>query len=319
MVRSLPPKSVAVTLLGMSLSLTLGCSNAGKGDGEAGSASTNQGPVLGAGADVTKPSRILITPKASWSDLKGYIVGRADSSSLVSVADQDGKFGFLNLSSGSYDIVLEANEKGSDGKFSKVALKISGIKLAESADAQIRDIDLKPYVKLEGKVLLDGEASVDGHAGVAVSIPGTPYRTLTAADGSYSFPEVPEGDHNFEMTQSGYNGGFLLAKTYRANDRIPTIALSRDSNRLENGVHYLGEPVVSGSAQKISLQLRAPSAMNFFRYGVNGESLESRPWIILQSSLEIDLPAGAKPEVSVQYSLDQRQLSSVYSVAVPVE
>lgn len=305
-------------LLAASVGLSFACSNAGKGDGESGSSPSSNNSAQG--ADVLKPSRIVVTPKASWTELKGYIVGRADSSSLASIADQQGKVGFLNLSAGDYDIVLEANDKGSDGKFTKVALKISGIKLAESSDVQVRDVDLKAYLKVEGRVLLDGlDQGAEGNAGVTVTIPGTNYQAQTASDGTYSFPEIPEGHHNFSMVKSGFDAGYLLPKSYRANDLLPTIALSPDSNRLENGIHYLGPNKTKGSAQKISLQLRAPNPMNYFRYAVNGENLDSRPWIILQSSLEIDLPPGDKPEVKVQYSLDQRQLSPVYAVTIPVE
>ncbi|RZA12408.1 MAG: hypothetical protein EOP10_31445, partial [Proteobacteria bacterium] len=210
-------QKVVLTVMTVSMASSFACSNAGKGDTVA-SNPVSQGPILA--ADVTKPSRILITPKAEWSELKGYIVGRADSSSLVSITDQTGKFGFQNLTAGIYDIVLEAKQKAVDGKINPVALKISGINLLENSDAQIRDIELKPYVKIEGLALLDGAAS-DSHAGIQVALSGTNLKTVTAADGSYKFEEIPEGNHAIEMQMSGFHSGFLLGKSYRAAERIP--------------------------------------------------------------------------------------------------
>ena len=158
---------LVLTALALGLATSVACSNAGKSDSQNGAVAAGSAPALG--ADVTKPSRIIIAPKPQWSDLKGYIVGLHESTTLSAIADQPGKVGFPNLTSGRYDVILEGKEMGSDGRISSVALKISGISLIDNSDAQIRDIDLKPYVRLEGKTLLGGGQS-DSHAGVLVSI-----------------------------------------------------------------------------------------------------------------------------------------------------
>lgn len=289
------------------------CSNAGKGD------SANQGnPAVitsdALGADVTKLSRIVITPKAQWLELKGYIVGETNQKTLATIPDL-GKPGFANLSEGVYDIVLEAKYLGADGKTSPVALRVSAVRVANGADTQIREIELKPYVNLSGKVLLSGESS---HAGINVNIPGTAFKAVTSVDGSFSISDVPAGFHNFDYSYSGYNPGFILSKDYRADESVPSVSLTRDSVRLDSGVHYLGTALTANSSAKTVLQLAAPGSMTRFRYGTV-ENLANQPWSVLRTSLETTLPPGDHPEIFVQYSLDERQLSPTYSVAIPVE
>ncbi|RYZ58518.1 MAG: hypothetical protein EOP07_06760, partial [Proteobacteria bacterium] len=60
------------------------CSNAGKGD-----SSSQSSPASitsdALGADVTKLARIVITPKAQWLELKGYIVGETNRGALATI------------------------------------------------------------------------------------------------------------------------------------------------------------------------------------------------------------------------------------------
>jgi hypothetical protein len=306
-------KAMGLALAFASVALSSACSNAGKGDSSnAANSTTIVSDALG--ADVTKPSRIVITPKAQWLELKGYIVGETNRSALATIPDL-GKPGFANLNEGVYDIVLEAKYLGADGKTSPVALRVSGVRVTNGQDTQIREIELKPYLNLSGKVLLTGEAS---HAGINVNIPGTAYKAVTAADGSYSIADVPAGLHTFDYSYSGYNPGFILSKDYRSDEAVPTVSLTRDSVRLESGVHYLGAVLAANSNAKAVLHLAAPGSMTRFRYGTV-ENLSSAPWVVLRTSLETTLPLGEHPEIFVQYSLDERQLSPVYSVVFPVE
>jgi hypothetical protein len=309
------PQRLVPLVLTIGLALLSACSNAGKGDGDAKGAAVNPNSELG--ADLTKPSRILVTPKTEWTGLKGYIVGRAESTALAPVADQPGKYGFQNLEAGLYGIVLEAQQQGADGKNHPVALKISGVSVGESSDAQIRDIELKPYIQLDGRAVLDGRSS-EGHAGIEVAVSGTPLKTTTAADGSYRLEGVPQGEHALALKMDGFHPGFILEKSYATTEQVPTIALADEGIRLDTGVHYVGGPLALKTTQKISLQLKAPRPMNYFRHATGNESIESKPWQLLRSSFELDLPSG-QPNVQVQYSLDQRQLSPIYSVTVPTE
>jgi len=286
------------------------CSNAGKGDPAPQSVIATVDP----GADATQLARIVITPKGQWNDLKGYIVGKPDHGSLTTLTDSS-KPGFLNMAEGVYDIVLEAQVVGLDGKTSPAALRISGVKVVSGVDTPIRDVDLKPYIKLQGKILLNGEAN---YAGVGVSIPGTPLTAVTAGDGSYSLANVPAGIHALQYTLPGYNPGFINAKDYRADTELPAISLTKDSVRLESGIYYIGPAVIAGSTTPLELQLAAPGNMTRFRYGPS-EALSDRPWTALQSSVVIDLPPGDAPEIFVQYSVDERQLSQIFSVKIPLE
>ncbi len=291
------------------------CSNSGKGDAAPSSTSPQaQQDAPSSDADVAKQARIVITPKAQFVDLSGYIVGQAASSSLASIVDQSGKVGFLNVTPGTYDIVLAGKQVAADGTKLPVALRVSGIKVNASADTQVRDIELKPLIALEGRAVLNGAAA----AGVEVSIPGTAYSTKTAADGSFSFPSLPQGTHNFEYAADGYAKGYIFAKDYRANAELPRISLAKDGTRLDSGVYYLGSAVESSTMNRVTIQLVPPAGMNGFRYSVNGD-IQSQPWNVLQSSLDIEVPAGEHPEVVVQYSLDQAQFSPQFKAAIPTD
>lgn len=307
----LTQSSVTGLALAALIASSSACSNSGQADAPSVTMIVEGSNTLG--ADVAKPSRIIITPKEQWLDLQGYVVGEANHAALQTIADV-GKPGFQNMSPGVYDVILEGKLRAADGASSPAAIRISGVRIVNGADTQIREVDLKPYINLDGKVLRDGESS---HGGIAVGIPGTPLKTLTASDGSFRIAKVPAGFHNLEFSISGFNSGFIQSKDYRADEHLPAIALTRADVRLDSGVHYLGAAVTADSAQKIFLQLVAPGSMTSFRYGTS-DDLSDRPWSKLQSSLEIDLPAGEHPEVFVQYSLDERQLSQVFAVAIPV-
>ncbi len=309
----LSPRKILIGSGFMALAVMSGCSNAGKSDDGSAQTQRNEGPTQG--ADQVKPSRIIITPRAEWSDLSGYIVGSAESSRLTAIADQSGKLGFTNLSAGNFEILLFAKQKASDGQLSKVGLRISGIKLGDAQDVQIREIQLKPLIQLDGRVNFEGVAST----GISALIEGTQFKTEVAADGSYRFSDVPEGIHALAFKASGFSDGFISAKDYRGSDRLPTINLISDTIKLETGAQYLGTTLLRGSNTRIALQLKAPAGTNSFRYAIPGEDILTRPWQVLQSSLEIDLPTGDRPEVRVQFAQDQSQLSSVYSVLLPVE
>ena len=289
------------------------CSNAGKGDG----GSSNKTVVTTSealGADVAKFSRIVISPKAQWQNLRGYVVADAVHTALQNLADLS-KPGFQNMNEGVYDVILEGKILGADGKTSPAAIRISGVRVVNGVDTQIREVDLMPYIKLEGKVVMNGESS---HAGIAVKIPGSSLKAVTASDGSFIIENVPVGFHKLEFSYSGYNSGFIQSKDYRADTALPAISLTRDSLRLEAGVHYLGSALTAGSNKKINLHLAAPGSMTSFRFG-SSENLGDRPWTKLQSSFETELPVGNHPEIFVQYSLDERQLSPVFSTKIPLD
>ncbi len=288
----------------------ISCSNVGKSDSPSAAVTVAVDP----GADAVKLSRIVITPKGQWKDLRGYVVGNPEHATLSTLADVN-KPGFLNMTDGVYDIVLEGQLLGIDGKSSPAALRISGVKIAKGYDTQIREVDLKPYLKIDGKILLNGEST---HAGISVGILGTPLSAVTAVDGSFSIANVPAGTHSFEFTFAGFNSGFINARDYRADEQLPNIALTRESLRLESGIYYIGPSVTANSGQIIALQLAAPGTMTHFRYGTASDLNES-PWIALQSSFETELPAGDAPEIFVQYSVAERQLSQVFSVKIPLD
>ncbi|MBC7661070.1 MAG: hypothetical protein H7249_15335 [Chitinophagaceae bacterium] len=295
------------------------CSNSGKNDAAASPAlpnvSTNSQGNGAATSDATKQGRIVLTLSDKWTNLTGYVVGNAQHAVLQKIVDQNGKPGFINMSSGIYDLVVEGQQTAADGKISPVALRISGVKVADGADTPIRDVELVPYVNLSGAVNFEGEG---GLAGVTVSITGTPLQATTSLDGSYTL-KVPVGNHALSLASAGYSAGFVGTKPYRGDEQIPTLTLVKDSNRLDIGAHYLGETLPANSTHNISLQLVAPTGMTHFRYvASSSDFIINRPWLVLQSSLEIDLPTGEHPEVTLQFSLDQRQLSPTYPVIIPV-
>ncbi|MGV3625475.1 MAG: carboxypeptidase regulatory-like domain-containing protein [Archangium sp.] len=56
-------------------------------------------------------------------------------------------------------------------------------------------------------------ASLSGHAGTSVVIPEAPYATVTADDGSFLLPELPEGDLRIAFVRSGYE---VVVSTFTA-------------------------------------------------------------------------------------------------------
>ncbi len=302
--------SIAGLAMAALIATSSACSNAGNSDSPPKTA-----PPEAKNEELGRASRIVITPKGALTDLQGYVVSHPEHNSLGLVPEQDSKPGFLNMASGIYDLILEAKLVGADGKSTPVALRISGVKVAEGADTQIREVELKPYITLKGSAQYPGGAD---RSGIKVSIPGTKLSALTAADGSYTLADVPEGNHAFEFSRAGFANGYIQANDYKGDGELPSIALIQDSLRLENGVHYLGSALVANAMQKISLQLIAPTSMTHFRY-TNADNLNDQAWQVLRSSLEVDLPAGDHPEISVQYSIEQRQLSPVFKAILPIQ
>jgi hypothetical protein len=68
--------------------------------------------------------------------------------------------------------------------------------------------------RLIGRVVDD--ASGDPVIGAAVSVPGTPYQTLTAADGRYELDNLPAGIYSLKISNTGYHDVWLTGVGIRA-------------------------------------------------------------------------------------------------------
>lgn len=296
------------------LVLAYACANPGKSD------STNsnaQAPSADAAPSVENQGvgNIAFEAPAGLIDLQGYIVGSSDQVALRVVPDVSGSLGFVAVAPGTYDIILTARKVQSNGTVAPVGIRLSGIVVSGGKNSLLPTPDLQPTLDVRGKVHLQGDVSP---AAVTVQVPGTHYRVPADANGDYVLASLPIGHHQIEISQPGFVNGGIGEQDFRDDIDLPTISLRREGDVLNSGVYYFGPAMTEGLAAKIILYFQTPKGMNQFRVG-SVENLSKEDWSNLQSSVEIDMPAGKDPVLAVQYSKDGQQLSPIYNVTIPTE
>lgn len=119
-----------------------------------------------------------------------------------STADSAGRFQFDRLSPGEYNLAVVGDEHAA---FLKHVI-------VEAGEETRLDLSLVGVGAVAGTVSLSDSEDA---AGVTVFVPGSPYWTVTAADGSYELGGLPEGQHNVRFAAHGYEsatqGGVSVA------------------------------------------------------------------------------------------------------------
>jgi hypothetical protein len=300
---------------GALLLLLSGCANPGKADPSGQSPQPPSSDAAANSGDNSGSGSIAFTAPSGLIDLEGYIVGSSDQVALRSVPNVPGSVGFVGVAPGTYDIILSAKKIQAGGNLATIGTRVSGVVVTGGKTQSLPTPELKMTIALSGKIHLQGDVSPGA---INVRIPGTHYRVPTDANGDYNFPALPIGFHDIEISQPGFEQGFISSQDYRESLTLPPISLMRESEAIDSGIYYLGSPQVEAAAVKIILYMQAPKGLTHFRYGVEG-GLDTKAWQVLQSSLEIDLPLGKNPKIAVQFSKQGTQLSPVYSVTIPTE
>lgn len=296
------------------LLLAYACANPGKSDST--NSNTQEAPSADAAPSTEDQSvgNIAFQVPAGLLDLQGYIVGSSEQVSLRPVPNASGSVGFVGVAPGTYEMILTARKIQPNGSSAPVAIRLSGVIVNGGKVSLLPSPDLKATIDLKGKVELDGQPA----AAVTIQIPGTHYRVPSDANGEYTLASIPVGYHAIEISQPGFETGGISSQGYRDSATLPSISLMAESEARNSGVYYLGPAMAEGSSDKIVLYLKSPKGLTHFRYTVDG-GLETKAWQILQSSLEIDMPTGKNPSVSVQFSNAGQQLSPNYAVTIPTE
>ncbi len=122
------------------------------------------------------------------------VVVRVDGTSLQTTASSDGSFVISDVAMGYYS--LTALHPGYDAGRSGVIAIAPGVETAIGTLVLARSTG-----GLAGRVAVAGRSD---HSGALVSLQGTPYATLSAPDGGYSFSDLPTSQYTVVASLSGF-------------------------------------------------------------------------------------------------------------------
>ena len=185
---------VSVVLLLVSVSCDQGIIDSGKY-----STPTIKGTIsIPSGVDV-KASDIWI--KVVCGESTAY-VGRvgSDGSFVVSNLDESKVYSVCFTSiEPDHDNVSKGIDRGGNG--TGYGGWLSNVTAAVNEGNNVGSVKMKPLGTIQGVAQYTGQ---NEHYDIWVYIPGTSYMARTAADGSYSITNVPQGTHTLRFTAEGY-------------------------------------------------------------------------------------------------------------------
>jgi hypothetical protein len=155
--------------------------------------------------------------KEGETDHSGVVVQLLGTTEEVITA-ADGVFTFANVPVGTQ--VVEAQAEGFEPERS-APLAILGDAPVDAGQLTLA----RSRGSLAGTATLEGESD---HAGVLVSLQGTPYATLTGPSGAYTFSGVPVGQYTVEATRSGFASASVGDQTVTAGmtTAVPALVLA---------------------------------------------------------------------------------------------
>lgn len=123
--------------------------------------------------------------------------GAGAATARTGSADAEGHFRLERVRTGSYWLTAEIGTEAEDTTHSAV---VTGVEILEGEETVVNAV-LSEAGAIAGVALLS-DRSQDG--GVEVSIPSTPFSTVTGAGGAYELAGVPAGAFDVTFTASGY-------------------------------------------------------------------------------------------------------------------
>jgi hypothetical protein len=180
------------------------------------SACSNNPPLNPAGSSTPNLHGHVLTPSGDAAAASVELLEAGNGELLYDTStDVDGAYSFHNLPAAPYTLLATTPE-------GLTAIQ-RDIRIHEGGQPVIVDVTVQPAATIRGFVAADRAPA----ANVEVLIPGTPFTTKTAADGSYRLSQVPAGTHSVAFSKAGYSGAVQENVTARPGRtvRLPLVTL----------------------------------------------------------------------------------------------
>lgn len=127
------------------------------------------------------------------------------NTSEKAVADaESGRFVIDGIRSRFNQLLIRFDADGDGTPERQRIIDLKNLGVGSGKDVELGDVSLGRNASLAGRVLRGDTPGVTGHSGTTVFVPGAPFFTTTADDGSFLLNDLPEGPVNVSFFHDGF-------------------------------------------------------------------------------------------------------------------
>lgn len=189
--------------------------------------------------------RVVVAQPTGARDALQGVTARFAGTSLMTTTNENGLFSLAPVITKDGALVLEFDQDQDGHVDLQRSLSFSSWNIAPGHDTALGDVFLRESAQVRGRVELEGAPSLfTGLSGTAVLVPGSPWTTSTADDGTFSLANLPEGLLSLAFVHPGYEPKRMTDLELRGGEAF-SLAVVRLTRTTSTGPGTLAGSVVA--------------------------------------------------------------------------